>query len=129
MKCKNCGKENECGAKYCNYCGSKLEAERIKMCTVCGTPLPEDAFFCSACGARQPEDTKKGKAKKVSPLKILLAIIALFAVCETILFFIPSTDKDSSVSVKEAVETAENEKTPENEAPKAEEAKTEAVDK
>ena len=129
MKCKNCGKENEDGARFCNYCGSKLEAERIKMCTVCGTPLPEDAFFCSACGARQPEDTKKGKAKKVSPLKILLAIIALFAVCETILFFIPSTDKDSSVSVKEAVETAENEKTPENEAPKAEEAKTEAVDK
>ena len=33
MKCKNCGKENEYGAKYCNYCGSNLEAEKIKMCT------------------------------------------------------------------------------------------------
>lgn len=49
MQCKNCGKENLEGAKYCTSCGTLLlEEERI--CSVCGTKNANGAKFCKNCG-------------------------------------------------------------------------------
>jgi ribosomal protein L40E len=44
--CKQCGKTNPEGAKFCINCGSRLEAPCIK----CGTVNPAGSAFCGKCG-------------------------------------------------------------------------------
>ncbi|MBO5262590.1 MAG: zinc ribbon domain-containing protein [Clostridia bacterium] len=39
----------------------------MKFCTMCGTPLNDDARFCSACGAKQIAVTQVTAAKAVTP--------------------------------------------------------------
>lgn len=53
MICKNCGKENEDGLTFCQYCGKRLDGKKI--CPNCGAVIDEEAKYCGVCGA----DTEK----------------------------------------------------------------------
>jgi Double zinc ribbon len=44
--CKQCGKTNHDGSKFCNNCGSKLQ----DPCTKCGNINPVGSAFCGKCG-------------------------------------------------------------------------------
>jgi class 3 adenylate cyclase/tetratricopeptide (TPR) repeat protein len=46
VTCPNCGFENTAGAKFCNECGTALNAG----CPSCGATNPPGAKFCSECG-------------------------------------------------------------------------------
>ncbi|MFQ5804165.1 MAG: adenylate/guanylate cyclase domain-containing protein [Candidatus Methylomirabilales bacterium] len=47
MNCPACGHENRGGARFCNSCGSPLEAR----CASCAQGVPPGARFCDGCGA------------------------------------------------------------------------------
>src|SRR5262245_7162484 len=47
MQCPQCQHENREGAKFCNECGTKLEA----ACPQCGHQNPPASRFCDECGA------------------------------------------------------------------------------
>src|SRR5712692_9107020 len=47
MQCSNCQHENPAGAKFCNGCGTKLEAH----CPQCSHVNPSGSRFCNACGS------------------------------------------------------------------------------
>ncbi len=57
MNCPKCGFENPDGAKFCNECGSVMEAE----CPECGKRNPPGSKFCNECGY----DLKKPKRAPV----------------------------------------------------------------
>ncbi|HSK92929.1 MAG TPA: adenylate/guanylate cyclase domain-containing protein [Candidatus Angelobacter sp.] len=46
MHCSACGTENRPNSRFCDHCGSPLEA----ACPSCGTSNRADARFCSGCG-------------------------------------------------------------------------------
>lgn len=63
MKCKNCGAENQEGAKFCSSCGSKLveEAEVVEevkpnanevRCRICGHINSTSDQYCKLCGSQ-----------------------------------------------------------------------------
>ena len=47
MRCTACQVENRAGVRFCEECGTRLEA----ACPACGAPVPADKKFCGACGA------------------------------------------------------------------------------
>jgi len=47
MRCPACQSPGRPGARFCEECGTRLEAS----CTACGAPLSPGARFCSQCGA------------------------------------------------------------------------------
>lgn len=60
--CPNCHQPNKTGTKFCNQCGSLLEARSemcaycnyanrpgVKFCENCGAPLTEAGLICSGC--------------------------------------------------------------------------------
>jgi class 3 adenylate cyclase len=47
MRCPSCGQENPSEARFCNACGSVLEAS----CSSCGQVSPPASAFCNHCGA------------------------------------------------------------------------------
>src|ERR1700694_975276 len=49
MQCKQCGRENPDGAKFCRGCGVALQTEAT--CDQCGTKNLLDSEFCVECGA------------------------------------------------------------------------------
>lgn len=49
MKCSNCGKEIDGGARFCPYCG-KEQVKELR-CAHCGTSLRPEAKFCPNCGS------------------------------------------------------------------------------
>jgi class 3 adenylate cyclase len=52
MRCPECQQDNREGAKFCDTCGTKLQAR----CPVCHTQLRPQARFCDECGhALAPE--------------------------------------------------------------------------
>lgn len=55
LKCLKCGTDNVSHAKFCMYCGEKIETPQKLFCPECGTPLPLEAKFCMNCGARCEE--------------------------------------------------------------------------
>lgn len=60
MKCNNCGQEIVEEAKFCAFCGEKVE--KVKRCSRCGTILMENASFCFECGNKvvdECNDTNK----------------------------------------------------------------------
>ena len=63
MNCPNCGFENIPGAKFCNECGSKLEA----ICPRCGTKNPPGSKFCNECGGQFSSSTAPQKAPPQEP--------------------------------------------------------------
>ena len=54
MKCRNCGKENKAGRKYCKKCGALVKP----VCPDCGFDNEEDAIFCGGCGRDLRQKTK-----------------------------------------------------------------------
>jgi hypothetical protein len=48
MRCPCCQAENPASNRFCDQCGSPLEAR----CAACGASLRAEARFCGACGAR-----------------------------------------------------------------------------
>jgi len=52
VKCLKCGENNASKAKFCMYCGEKMEAPKKLFCPECGTPLSAEARFCINCGRR-----------------------------------------------------------------------------
>ncbi|MCL2756481.1 MAG: zinc ribbon domain-containing protein [Coriobacteriia bacterium] len=50
LQCPACGYFNQEGTKFCNECGTKLEA--TQNCPACGATIPGDLKFCGACGTR-----------------------------------------------------------------------------
>lgn len=62
MKCNKCGFENPDSAKFCNWCGEKLDAfseqespkeeKASKSCQICGTVNEADAKYCAVCGSQ-----------------------------------------------------------------------------
>ncbi len=49
--CPKCGKENAQGVKFCNFCGSPMVVPTGK-CPQCGTENPPGTKFCGECGAK-----------------------------------------------------------------------------
>ena len=54
-KCPNCGNKNAEGVKFCQECGTPLAAAGPKHCTSCGAELAPGTRFCGECGAKQGE--------------------------------------------------------------------------
>ncbi len=53
MKCNKCGLENNENAKFCAYCGEKLESTNgSKKCVICGNENEENAKYCAVCGSQ-----------------------------------------------------------------------------
>lgn len=55
LVCSSCGAQNPEGYRFCQECGTKLEAPAKSFCGECGAELVAGARFCGACGAKQPE--------------------------------------------------------------------------
>ena len=53
MRCEACGKEISDGARFCRFCGAKIEPPKPekRFCAQCGAELGESAKFCKKCGA------------------------------------------------------------------------------
>ena len=57
MNCPFCGEETVSNAKFCHFCGSKLEdlekaGKNTKICPNCGKEIQLDAKFCAKCGTK-----------------------------------------------------------------------------
>lgn len=56
MKCRQCGTENNAGAKFCRACGAQIKqvqaAPKSTFCPSCGTQNNEGSMFCKNCGAQ-----------------------------------------------------------------------------
>jgi class 3 adenylate cyclase/tetratricopeptide (TPR) repeat protein len=63
MQCAACGADNRAGVKFCEECGTRLDA----TCTACGAGVPPDKKFCGACGARLPEPSAGAAGAASSP--------------------------------------------------------------
>ena len=56
MKCRNCGREIDEEAKFCEFCGKstaseeKPVVEELMYCRNCGKKIRKDASFCKFCG-------------------------------------------------------------------------------
>ena len=52
MKCHSCNHINKDGTKFCESCGTKLEAlPKEEFCATCQKPNPSNFKFCKHCGA------------------------------------------------------------------------------
>lgn len=68
MKCRNCGAENQEGARFCSSCGAKLEEEVLETqevkvepgqirCRICGHINTTADSYCKLCGSQiSPQD-------------------------------------------------------------------------
>ena len=51
--CPNCGEQINDTAKFCKYCGKKVEEKKAELfCEECGALLDPKAPFCEECGAK-----------------------------------------------------------------------------
>lgn len=72
MKCKKCHRENPDGAKFCMFCGDKVE--QVQNCPKCGAnDLPVEAQFCYHCGQRlsaiqEPIEQNCGEKSNFKPI-------------------------------------------------------------
>lgn len=52
--CKNCGKEIDEQAAFCNYCGTATDmvpqVKKTVICKHCGNEIDSEATFCNHCG-------------------------------------------------------------------------------
>src|SRR5687768_4602964 len=54
VTCAKCGASNPAAVKFCNECGTKLEAsQQTTICVKCNAKLQPGAKFCAECGAKQ----------------------------------------------------------------------------
>lgn len=66
MYCRNCGKENEDGAKFCGYCGSPMESEKEHV------EVPEKPVKVPA-----EKEKRERKGKKKGKIGMILCLILL----------------------------------------------------
>lgn len=53
IMCFKCGSPNKSHAKFCEHCGSRIEAVlESKTCPICNASVKEDAKFCARCGGK-----------------------------------------------------------------------------
>ena len=52
-RCPSCGYKNADGVKFCQECGTALDAPTKAFCTSCGAELAAGTRFCGECGAKQ----------------------------------------------------------------------------
>ena len=50
--CPSCGKENAQGVRFCNHCGSPMNAPKERKCPSCGASVAPGIKFCGECGAK-----------------------------------------------------------------------------
>lgn len=67
MDCKNCGKENQEGARFCEYCGEEFSVnngngveQAFAYCPKCGMTVVMGSNICSACGYELKQNRSKG---------------------------------------------------------------------
>lgn len=59
MNCTKCGQSLVEGAKFCPYCGTRVEQQQNSaFCSVCGAKLEPSAKFCPACGVKVGQPAK-----------------------------------------------------------------------
>lgn len=123
MNCPNCNKEISDNAKFCKYCGKKIENvnvishsfEEKKIeenlfikCPNCGKEMYEHKTFCTNCGnalnaadkkreieiASEEELEKKPKGKKIKTILCLLCILMVGSATFAVVHFVqPKTNK------------------------------------
>lgn len=49
-KCAACQKEIADEAKFCNFCGAKVEVAEARKCPKCGEPVGPGTKYCPKCG-------------------------------------------------------------------------------
>jgi len=52
-RCPGCGYKNAEGVKFCQECGTPLAAAGPARCASCGAELAQGVRFCGECGANQ----------------------------------------------------------------------------
>lgn len=137
MKCPNCNKELEDGARFCDECGAPIpdpvqeqtvqeqtaeqqaetqqpEAQQPEsmFCPNCGKPLPAGALFCGDCGANLgPAGQPDGKKKKSSALigGIIAACAAGVLVLVGVCVFVLTYNKDAGSKTDYAMYIKEKE--------------------
>ncbi|HEY1015670.1 MAG TPA: zinc ribbon domain-containing protein, partial [Herpetosiphonaceae bacterium] len=72
MQCPICGHNNDAGNRFCEYCGSRLEAGAVQeatmavtgsnkvACPSCGASVTPGETFCEVCGAALPHSSSAG---------------------------------------------------------------------
>jgi len=50
--CPSCGKENSQNVRFCNFCGSPMNAPKTSVCASCGEKNPPGTKFCGGCGSK-----------------------------------------------------------------------------
>jgi class 3 adenylate cyclase/tetratricopeptide (TPR) repeat protein len=73
--CPTCEAENRDGARFCNECGSPLEAR----CPSCGAEHRPDQKFCDACGAALPA-LRATRPPEVAPTPAELRMVSVLFV-------------------------------------------------
>jgi serine/threonine protein phosphatase PrpC len=56
MKCPSCGEVAPADMKWCEACGSDLDAEPTVPCVACGERDISDEGYCMTCGHKQPDE-------------------------------------------------------------------------
>lgn len=84
MLCNGCKREIEDDAKFCEYCGEKVEKELENLfCSSCGKQIENNSLFCKHCGAsignKVTINQKDSKYKKID-LAVKIIIIALLVI-------------------------------------------------
>ena len=64
MRCAQCQADNLAGNRFCEQCGTPLEAR----CSQCNTPIRPGARFCGTCGHRLVEPETQGQLPISQPL-------------------------------------------------------------
>lgn len=91
--CQHCGYEIENNSSFCEKCGNNLEAATANRkptksetrCKSCGNIFSKKLKACPKC---------KKRVRRFSPLKLILALIVVFAI--SIITFIPDGEGDDS---------------------------------
>jgi membrane protease subunit (stomatin/prohibitin family) len=68
VTCPKCGASNSSTVKFCNECGTRLEAGlQTEACVKCGAKLAAGAKFCTDCGAKQEKEKCANCQTELSP--------------------------------------------------------------
>lgn len=66
--CPNCNSQISDTAKFCKYCGNKIEEKKQELfCEECGAKIDADAPFCEECGAKVGGDIQEDPWAEIEP--------------------------------------------------------------
>ena len=130
MRCPGCSKEINDNAKFCKYCGKKIEnnnpifenSEEIPVekplfitCPNCGKEMQADKAFCTNCGnplngvviKEDASDKEKPSAPKRKSFKVILCLVALLIIGGAVTaatYFLKFNDNKSDKAVEKTDE-------------------------